>query len=507
MPKTFYITLAFVLSVSYSWAQCTNPPPQPGSIIGFDPVCAGSTQTYYIYPVPGADDYTWVLPSGWTGTSTNTSITVTAGTAGGWIYVYANNPCGTSTAQGYLAEVMVANVTANTSASFCPGGSVVLNAMDNTGTGIYYQWYKDGVQITGATNTTYVASATGNYHVTIASNSCLATSGPMTVTVNPNPAAPTATNSSPTCIGTMLNFTGACSTPGVTYSWTGPNNFSNTQNPVIADTYPADGGTYTLTVTTGAGCSASATTTVVTEEIPAAPAIIAGPDHICAGESTTYSVANDVTATQYNWSIPNSWTGASTTNSIAVTAGSAGGTVSVSAENACGASTGASLNVIINPQPNPIVVQSGNTLSTTTTFSTYQWYLGQSPIAGATNQSFTPTQSGSYFVFVLNSYGCSAQSPAFTYTPVSVNNVTAETSLQLYPSPNNGNFMVSGLGTFEGSVLVQVADITGRIIHAEEKALSSGVIKVSMDSSLPAGVYTLRLVSEKKAVSVPFVKE
>ena len=67
--------------------------------------------------------------------------------------------------------------------------------------------------------------------------------------------------------------------------------------------------------------------------------------------------------------------------------------------------------------------------------------------------------------------------------------------------------MVSGLGTFEGSVLVQVADITGRIIHAEEKALSSGVIKVSMDSSLPAGVYTLRLVSEKKAVSVPFVKE
>ncbi|HYD21752.1 MAG TPA: hypothetical protein VEB40_09780, partial [Flavipsychrobacter sp.] len=79
MPKTLYIILALLLPVSHSWAQCTSPPPQPGSIIGFDPVCAGSAQTYYIYPVPGADDYTWVLPSGWTGTSTSTTITVTAG--------------------------------------------------------------------------------------------------------------------------------------------------------------------------------------------------------------------------------------------------------------------------------------------------------------------------------------------------------------------------------------------------------------------------------------------
>ncbi|WP_046245548.1 carbohydrate-binding protein [Hymenobacter terrenus] len=71
---------------------------QPGPISGAATVAAGSTQTYSVAVVPGATAYTWTLPTGWAGTSTSTSITATAGNAGGTISVKASNACGASIA-------------------------------------------------------------------------------------------------------------------------------------------------------------------------------------------------------------------------------------------------------------------------------------------------------------------------------------------------------------------------------------------------------------------------
>ena len=72
---------------------------QPGIISGNHIVCQGSTQSYEINYVPGASDYTWTLPSGWTGNSTHEFITATAGNSSGTISVTANNSCGSSTPQ------------------------------------------------------------------------------------------------------------------------------------------------------------------------------------------------------------------------------------------------------------------------------------------------------------------------------------------------------------------------------------------------------------------------
>jgi photosystem II stability/assembly factor-like uncharacterized protein len=74
-------------------------PAQPGIISGTTPVCQGSTNTYSISAVPGASSYVWTLPSGWSGSSTSTSINGTAGSGGGTITVKANNSCGPGPAQ------------------------------------------------------------------------------------------------------------------------------------------------------------------------------------------------------------------------------------------------------------------------------------------------------------------------------------------------------------------------------------------------------------------------
>lgn len=86
----------------------TNPctvPAQPGAISGSTSVPAGSSQTYSIAAVSGATSYTWTLPSGWSGSSTSTSITTTVGSTGGTISVRANNTCGSGTARSLNVTV------------------------------------------------------------------------------------------------------------------------------------------------------------------------------------------------------------------------------------------------------------------------------------------------------------------------------------------------------------------------------------------------------------------
>ena len=58
-------------------------------ILGPNVVLANSVQVYSINPVAGAAQYSWILPAGWSGTSTGNSISVTVGVAGGTIQVIA----------------------------------------------------------------------------------------------------------------------------------------------------------------------------------------------------------------------------------------------------------------------------------------------------------------------------------------------------------------------------------------------------------------------------------
>ena len=70
---------------------------QPSSILGVTHLCDSSSTAYAVTNDPNATSYTWTLPSGWSGTSTTSTITATASTTSGVISVTANNGCGSST--------------------------------------------------------------------------------------------------------------------------------------------------------------------------------------------------------------------------------------------------------------------------------------------------------------------------------------------------------------------------------------------------------------------------
>jgi len=140
-----------------------------------------------------------------------------------------------------------------------------------------------GGQVTYQSDATFTGPASFSY--TVCDNGT--TAGALDVQcasaiVNVNVSAPavvcavTATNNGPICSGNSAQLFASTSTPGVTFSWTGPNGFASSQQNPAGITQP---GTYTVTIT-GSDCSSSASTVVSVNTSPPLPS--ARPRSTCA---------------------------------------------------------------------------------------------------------------------------------------------------------------------------------------------------------------------------------
>ena len=166
-----------------------------GSITGSTSVCANATGVAYsISAVSGATSYTWTVPSGATVASGQgtASITVNWGSTSGNVAVTPSNSCATGTSNSLAVTVNTApSITASPASATKTVGASQTFSVTATGTApLTYQWRKGGVNIGGATSSSYTISSVvvadaGNYDVVV-SNACgSATSTPVAVlTVN-----------------------------------------------------------------------------------------------------------------------------------------------------------------------------------------------------------------------------------------------------------------------------------------------------------------------------------
>jgi hypothetical protein len=151
-------------------------PPAAGTISGPVIVCDGSNNNIYsISSISGASNYQWTLPTGFTGNSTSNSINVDVGAnaSAGNIYVLGANNCGLGT-QSYLGITVHKPVTPKIKIKWHD----VLTCMNLGDSIVSYQWYKDGVAVSGATLQYYITHKQGgNYMVMVTDkNSCVASS-------------------------------------------------------------------------------------------------------------------------------------------------------------------------------------------------------------------------------------------------------------------------------------------------------------------------------------------
>ncbi len=96
-----------------------------------------------------------------------------------------------------------------------------------------------------------------------------------------------------------------------------------------------------------------------------APSSISGPAGVpCNQTPTVYTASAVAGATSYIWTLPNGWTGNSTTNTITVTPGTNSGTIAVSAVNGCGAGAAKTLFVTVIDEPiKPSSITGNNSIT------------------------------------------------------------------------------------------------------------------------------------------------
>ena len=147
--------------------------PAAASITGPTSSCSNNTLSYSIPVIAGATGYSWTFPAGFSiqsGANTN-SVVVLAGPSAvsGTVSVAGVFSCGTGPAAtlpiAIGASPATPTITVSGSTTICNSGNVILSINSPVG-GVNYQWRKDGVNISGATGTTYTANSAGAYDVT-----------------------------------------------------------------------------------------------------------------------------------------------------------------------------------------------------------------------------------------------------------------------------------------------------------------------------------------------------
>lgn len=186
-------------------------------------------------------------------------------------------------------------------------------------------------------------------------------------------------------------------------------------------------GTYTCTITDATGCSTQLTQ-VLTE-----PAAIGSSQtaFICAGESFTVGTFTHTTSGTYNDPLPS----ASGCDSVVTT-------------------------VLTVTSINSNISLSGHQFTAAASGAQYQWLncgTGYTPVAGATNQTFSPAADGAYAVAVTVN-NCTDTSSCVVYSTVGLEE-TAKTAISCSPNPVSDVLKISSQ---EAIRFVSLTDLSGK---------------------------------------------
>lgn len=320
----------------------------------------------------------------------------------------------------------------------CAGSSKTLIA-SNQDTAFTYQWYRNNVAITGATNPTYNATLEGTYKLVITVGSCVFESDEMFLELQ-DLEVTLDTNATEILIpGDQLVINSVDNGVNATYQWR--RNGVNISG-ATASSYTATlSGLYTLVVTETQNCTLVDQVSV-NVIYPTSFNIVVdttGDYQSCVSASTTLEIIqfNALTSTStisilnnnfnysYQWFKNNQPIAGATTVTLPVnqTLGNGNYYLVVTIPNITTPVTSNTISVTLGNATAPVISQSGtycNSASTVTLSSTYsgtqyqyQWFRNNNAIAGAINATLTTNQEGSYHVIVTNA-GCPITSNTWT---------------------------------------------------------------------------------------------
>jgi hypothetical protein len=260
------------------------------------PICQGETLTLSSSQI--AANYTWFSPTAAVGSDT-ISIKVPDAEAG--IYTlnvtYANGCSASDTAIVSFNTILTEPVvTLPGQLTICAPNSLTFSATCNAGNVLWFKKY--GTELDSIIAPSLTLSTANQYEISARciSNACYSNSSDTTsVEIKPTTDFTVGSNS-PICSGAILTLTSSLA--GETYSWQGPNGFTNTNQ--IPGTVPSVAGNYALTLTYTNGCTLTKTTQVVVKSKPSSPNVVV-PATLTVCEPTSISFSATCPAGTLKW--------------------------------------------------------------------------------------------------------------------------------------------------------------------------------------------------------------
>jgi len=353
---------------------------QPGN----QTVTAGQTAAFAVVASGTAPlSYQWqksgVNIAGATAASYTTPATVTSD-SGSTFGVVVSNTTGTVTSVAATltvnAAVVAPAITAQPVGQTVTAGQTASFAVTATGTApLSYQWQKSGVNIAGATSSSYSTPATTTadngttFRVVVSNTAGTVTSVAATLTVNAAVVAPAITAqpiSQTVTAGQTAGFAvTATGTAPLSYQWqkSGVNIAGATSSSYStpATTTADNGATFRVVVSNTAGSATSAAATLTVNAVVVAPTITTQPVNqtVTAGQTASFSVTATGTAPlSYQWqkngvNIAGATSASYTTPATAISDN--GATFGAVVSNTAGSVTSAAATLTVNAAPAPAI--------------------------------------------------------------------------------------------------------------------------------------------------------
>ncbi len=390
---TFGLHILQATNITFNNIPLPTPPNVTVSTSGPTSFCVGGSVELSV--PTGADFYTW-YKDGSTVVGNSNALTVTE--SGDYHVEVCDGPCTENSVITTVTVDQIPSVTLNVppGVGICEGSSIVISVPPGAQ---LYEWYHDGNSIPGNLNQ-IVVSDEGDYWVTASNGGCSATSGTVSITVDPNPDP-------------NLNLTGTveiCEDESMTLiAQAGADEYEWFKDGLlyasgVTTITVNQAGIYFLEVSIGNCTGISAAVTLEVIDYPDVELNVGAYNEICDDESLTISVPAG--ADQYAWF----WDGVpigGNSNSINVT--NSGDYYVISNNGSC-QSTSETTTVLVRNYPDvglnvPLQneICEGETILVEVApgADEYEWYR-DNIIQSESSNTYSAELHGEYFVIATN---------------------------------------------------------------------------------------------------------
>ena len=393
-------------TAEYNATVTGNTDPPPVNTLGATLDCNNiQVQISADSPVPNPS-YSWTGPGGFNSNSANPTVD----SVGVYTVTVTDQDNGCTSTATATVDIDDAPPGANAAGGVidCNNPSIIISG-NSGGNMPSFEWSGPGGFTSSVQNPSVIEA--GAYVLTVTgSNGCTSTAT-ADVVGNTNEPGAAATGGLIDCNGPNINLTGSSDSTNVSWSWTGPNGFtSSDQNPNVNTV-----GTYTLVVTGSNQCTSTATADI-TGDFDNPDASASGGVISCAANSTTISGSSMTPGATFGWTGPGNFM-SSDPNPTVTNTGTY--TLTVTAPNGC---TSTATADVVPDVGLPDASADGGTLdcsitsitldgNSNTPNTTLEW-SGPNGFM-STDEDPTVTEPGMYVLVVTNNTnGCTAQATA-----------------------------------------------------------------------------------------------